>query len=403
MKKIFFLLLIMIPVLSQKVLAQDCKTNADLEATPGKYVTAAEYPWPAVRAEYFANMATTKDKAMAKQIAVQIEKTEQQSHAGFKLTGGNWENTYSTKGYGYLGNTKLGQYQFESSLHEFFCLNGKLKRNDEAGTILRIYVNDIPTNTLNRFLNLPFGSSMGDYDFGFQYQDWKNHKPSDVNAQLIGLFTFFSCNNEQLIKAINSGEGYFQDVPEKDIKPNNRSNTIYRYWFVKKKDMPVLVPVSRKEYLQSLLEYYEREKLYFPKLVSQLTQDHDNGVKQYSSWETDVADKMAVVKKTLTEHDSSWLSAQAVINRSEDGSQNYKAGLKERTNYNRFWKFYDNQSKSEPLYQYNPAYFINTAQGPAKPQLITVAFRYVSMPLSLRILDNFTRNFDFEALKKILD
>jgi hypothetical protein len=302
-----------------------------------------------------------------------------------------------------LGNTKLGQYRFESSLHEFFCLNGKLKRNDEAGTILRIYVNEIPTNTLDRFLNLPFGSNIGDYDFGFQYQDWKNHKPADVDAQLIGLFTYFSCNNDQLLTAINSGDGYFQDVPEKDIKPNNRSNYIYRYWFVKKKDIPVLVPVSRKEYLQSLLEYYEREKLYFPKLVSQLTQDHDNGVRQYSSWEADVADKIAVVKKTLNEHDTDWLSAQAVINRLEDGSQTYKAGLKERTNYKRFWKFYDNQSKSEPLYKYNPDYFKNTAQGAAKPQVISVAFRYVSIPLSLRILDNFTKNFDFTALKKMLE
>lgn len=403
MKRIIFLLLSIIPVLSQRVLAQDCKTNADLDATPGKYVTAAEYPWPAVRAEYFAKMTTTKDKAMAKQIAGQIEKAEQQSHAGFKLTGGNWENTYSSKGYEYLGNTKLGQYRFESSLHEFFCLNGKLKRNDEAGTILRIYVNEIPTNTLDRFLNLPFGSNIGDYDFGFQYQDWKNHKPADVDAQLIGLFTYFSCNNDQLLTAINSGDGYFQDVPEKDIKPNNRSNYIYRYWFVKKKDIPVLVPVSRKEYLQSLLEYYEREKLYFPKLVSQLTQDHDNGVRQYSSWEADVADKIAVVKKTLNEHDTDWLSAQAVINRLEDGSQTYKAGLKERTNYKRFWKFYDNQSKSEPLYKYNPDYFKNTAQGAAKPQVISVAFRYVSIPLSLRILDNFTKSFDFTALKKMLE
>jgi hypothetical protein len=101
MKKIIFLLLSLIPVLSQRALAQNCKTNADLEATPGKYLTAAEYPWPAVRAEYFANMATTKDKAMAKQIAGQIEKVEQQSHAGFKLTGGNWENLYASKGYEY--------------------------------------------------------------------------------------------------------------------------------------------------------------------------------------------------------------------------------------------------------------------------------------------------------------
>lgn len=401
-KTCLYITAVLLFVFSQPLIAQNCKSNAELDTVTGKYQTAAQYPWPAVRAEYFANMTNTKDKAMAKQIAGQIEKAEQQSHTGFKLTGGNWENMYSSKGYEYLGNTKLGQYRFESSLHEFFCLNGKLKRNDEAGTILRIYINEIPTNTLDRFLRNPFGSSMGDYDFGFQYQDWKNHKPADVNAQLIGLFTYFSCNNDQLLKAINSGEGYFQNVPEKDIKPNNRSNSIYRYWFVKKKDIPVLVPVSRKEYLQSLLEYYDREKLYFPKLITKLNAEHDKGVAQYSSWEADVADKIAFVKKALSETKEEWLNTPAIINRIEDASLTYKNKLSERTNYNRFWKFYDNVNKGEPIYKYNPEYF-KTMSVPAKPQFITVAFRYVSMPSSLRILNNFTKNFDFSALKKMLD
>lgn len=387
----------------QNCFAQSCKSNSDLDTVKGKYLTAAQYPWPAVKAEYFKNMTTTADKAVAKQVLGKIETIEQESHTSFNLTGGNWENIYYTKGYSYLGNTKLGQYYFSSSLHEFFCLNGKLKRNDESGTILRIYINEIPVNTLTGFLDQPFGSSFGDYDFGFQYMDWKNHTPTDVNAQLVTLFSYLSCSNTELIDAVNSGNSYFQDVAEKDIKPNNRNNYIYRYWFVKTKDIPVLVPVSRKEYLESLLEYYEREKLYFLKLLAQLNEEHSNSIKQYSSWETDVTDKIAVVKKALNDHDNDWLSAQAVINRTEDAAQTYKAGLKERTNYNRFWKFYDKQSKSVPLFKYNPAYFKNTAQSPAKPQLITIAFRYVSMPSSLRILNNFTKKFDFTAVKKILD
>lgn len=383
--------------------AQTCKTNADLDTVTGKYLTAAQYPWPAVRAEYFKNMTTATDKAMAKQILSKIETIEQQSHTGFNLTGGNWENLYSTKGYGYFGNTKLGQYNFESSLHEFFCLNGKLKRNDEAGTILRIYVNSIPTNTLSRFLDYPFGSSMGEYDFGFQFLDWKNHKSVNVNDPLIPLFTYYSCTNAQLLQAINTGEGYFQDVAEKDIKPNSRSQFINRYWFVKKKDIPVLVPVSRKEYLQSLLEYYEREKLYFPKLITELASNHNNNIERnYGNWETDVADKIAKVKKALNDNDEAWLKQQAIINRLEDASQNYKAQLKERTNYNRFWRFYDNTNKSQPLYKINPDYFNATAKTAASPQLITAVFKYVSMPLSLKLMNNFSSSFDFEACKKLI-
>lgn len=401
-KKLMNITLVILTVV-QGAVAQDCKTSKDLEAVSGKYQTAAQYPWPAVRAEYFKNLTSAADKAVAKQTLNQIENIEAKSHDGFNLTGGNWENYYSTKGYGYYGKVKLAQYNFESSLHEYFCMNGKLKRNDEAGTILRIYVNAIPTNTLSRFLDNPFGSSMGDYDFGFQFRDWKNHKSVNVNDPMINLFNYFSCNNEQLINAINSGEGYFQDVAEKDIKPNNRNNYIYRYWFIKKKNIPVLVPVSRKEYLQSLLEYYEREKLYFPKLIAELTSNHDNGIEHsYGNWEGDVVDKMAVVKKELETHDEKWLSEQAVINRIEDNSQTYKAGLKERTNYNRFWKFHDGESKSQPLFKMNPDYFIPNKAGAAVPQLMTVAFRYVSMPLSLKLVNNFSEKLDITALRNLI-
>ncbi|MFT3822884.1 MAG: hypothetical protein QM731_03145 [Chitinophagaceae bacterium] len=403
MKKTILFKTAFILLLTQQAYTQTCKTNAELDVVSGKYLTADQYPWPAARAEYFNNMATPADKSMAKQTLSLIEKTEQQSRTGFTLTGGDWENTYSTEGYTYSGTTRLGKYTFQSALHEYFCLSGKLKRNDESITTLRAYVNTIPVNTLERFLQYPFGSSLGDYDFGLQYMDWKNHKPSDVQAPLISLFNYFSCNNETLLEAINSGNSYFQDVPEQQIRPNNRSTYVYRYWFVKKKNLPVLVPVSRKEYLQSLLEYYEREKLHFPRLIAYLNKEHDKGVTRYSSWEADVADKIAVVKKALSEHDEEWLAAQAVINRMGDQSQSYKAKLTERTNYNRFWQFYDNDKKGEALFKYNPEYFKTSTQGAARPQIISFAFRYVPVPSSLRILNNFTQHFDFAAIKKMLE
>ncbi len=404
MKKIIITTTIAALVLTQQVFSQDCKTNADLDGMPGKFLTAAEYPWPAARAEYFNNLNTAADKAMAKQILNQVEKIEQQCHTGFNLTGGNWENVYSTDGYGYAGNTKLGKYMFQSALYEYFCAKGKSTRNSEYSSVLRIYINAIPVNTLNRFLNNPF-SSPGDglYDYlGLQDKNWQNHKPT-VTAQSIDLFSYLSCNNKDLADAINNGDGYFQDVAEKDIRPDNRNNYIYRYWFVKKSNLPVLLPVNRKEYLQSLLEYYEREKTYFPKLIEKLTKDHDAGVKQYTTWETDVNDKMVAVKKALKEHDDKWLSAQAVINRVEDASQNYKAKLAEKTNYNRFWTFYDTENKGEQLYHYNPAYFKTQAANAAKPQIITVAFRYVSIPSSIRILNNFSKKFDFDAAQKLVE
>jgi len=403
-KKIFITQAISILFLfSASVQAQDCKTSADLDATPGKYQTAAQYPWPAVRAEYFNEMNTAADKAMAKKTLEQIEKTEQQSHVGFNLTGGNWENTFSTVGYQYLSNLNLGQYTFSAALYELFCANGKAKRNSEYSSVLRIYVNQLQLATLDRFLSSPFGTSFGSYDFGMQYADWKNHKPADVNAKLINLFTYLTCNNSSLLETINSGNGYFQDVADKDIKLNNRSNFITRYWFIKKKDIPVLLPVSRKEYLQSLLEYYNREKIYFTKLVAQLKEEKDNSIKYYSKWEKDVADKIAIVQKTLNEHNEDWLSKQAIVNPASDNEKRYNANLTEQTNYNRFWKFYDNEARSVPLYKYNPDYFKSNQKGSASPQIISVAFRYVTMPSSLRLFKNFTEHFDFENLRTMLE
>jgi hypothetical protein len=67
----------------------------------------------------------------------QIEKTEQQSHAGFNLTGGNWENVFSTTGYQYLSNTKLGQYTFQAALYEFFV---QMERQKETVNTAQYYV-----------------------------------------------------------------------------------------------------------------------------------------------------------------------------------------------------------------------------------------------------------------------
>lgn len=386
-------------LLMQPVIAQDCKSKEEAEAAPGKFLTAAQYRWPAARAEYFIKMTTASDRAMAKQTLEQIEKTEQQSHNGFNLLGGNWENYFSTEGYEYLGNARLGQYTFQSALFEYFCSKGKLTRNTEFSSVLRIYANKIPVNTLSRFLNTPFGSSMGGYDLNFQFQDWKNHKLTDPGDQLIRLFTYMTCSSPSLIAAINSGNSYFQDVAEKDIRPNTR-NHIYRYWFITKKGTPAIVPVSRKEYLESLLEFYDREKLHFSKLIEKLRSDKNSSIKLYSNWESDVADKIAIVKKALSEHNQEWLNVQAVINRNEDNSQNYKARMPESTNTNRFWKFYDN---GLPLYKYNPEYFKSAPKGQAKPQLITIAFRYVSLPLSLRLLENFTEKFNFGAVRSMIE
>lgn len=136
--------------------------------------------------------------------------------------------------------------------------------------------------------------------------------------------------------------------------------------------------------------------------MAELTADRSNDIKYYSNWQADVNDKIAVVNKALKENTEEWLAKQAIVNKLEDASQNYKAKLTEQTNYNRFWKFYDNENKSQPLYKYNPEFFKADVASPAKPQFITIAFRYVTMPSSLRMFNNFTKQFDLSTVHKLL-
>lgn len=374
-----------------------CNSKEELATAPGKYFTAAQYPWPAVRAEYFKKMTTAADKATAKQTLEQIEKREQQSRTGFTLAGGSWEAYYSTEGYTYAGSTKLADYRFQAAFHEYICINKKVERNGEYSTVLRVYVNSLPLQTLSRYLK---GISNADGRYSkYAYKDWKGYKPGAA-APEIDIFTYLECSNRELINAINSGKDYWQDIPENEIRKNTYT-LVYRYWFVKRADVPLLLPVSRKEYLESLLEYYDREALSIPQSSGYVTQSAEGRQKYYGNLPAVLAGKKAIVNQVLKENSAGWLSEQAVVNGQEDLYLNQKQKLPEYSSTLTFYKFYDNEKGAGPLYKYNPAYF-SGRPSPASPAFMVLVFRYVSMPVHLRLINNFTNNFDKEAWRKLI-
>lgn len=106
-----------------------------------------------------------------------------------------------------------------------------------------------------------------------QYADWKNHKPADVNAQLINLFTYISCNNKQLLDAINTGKNYFQNVAE---KTSNRTTVI---------TLRIVIGLLRKRYpcfnsrkpqriFAKPAGILRKRKIHFTKLVAQLKEEN---------------------------------------------------------------------------------------------------------------------------------
>ncbi len=372
-----------------------CNSKEELAGAPGTYLTAAQYPWPAVRAAYFEKMSTSADKTAARQSLEQIEKLEQQSRSHFALTGGTWEGYYSTEGYHYAGMKRLADYRFQVAFHEFLCINKKTARNGEYSTVLRVYVNSLPLNALAAHLTHAFPDNLGDY----AYHDPKNYK-AGVPAPKINLLNYLAEKTKGLVDAINSGDRYWQDTPENKIAKNTY-NPIYRCWFIKKANIPLLIPVSRKEYLESLLEYYEREKLYI--LITTQSVSPENIQKKYGGdWKAVIEAKKAKVNQVLKENSAPWLAGQAIVNPDEDFYQNQKQKLPEYSSLFTFRRFYDGEEKSVPLYQYNPACLPDKTQNAAAPQFITINFRYVPKPVHLRLIDNFTTNFDRDAWEKLL-
>ena len=370
-----------------------CVSKAELETAPGTYFTSAQYPWPAVRAEYFAKMATAADKANAKQTLERVEDLERQTRRDFALAGGSWEAYFSSDGYEYAGSRKLADYRFQVAFHEHLCIREQMQRNGEFSTVLRVHVNTLPINVLSKFVRRFPGTTGTAYD----YKDMKAYKPG-VTAPLIDLFTYLEIDKPELVTAINSGTSSWQDVPEREVRKDSYDH-VYRYWFVKRGDAPILLPVTRKEYLESLLEFYDREAQRLPKASSSMSLEAARNY--YGDIPTVIANKKALVEKALKENTAEWLSRQAVVNGREDLYLTQKQKLPEYSSSLTFHRFYDGDKGGSPLYKYNPAYF-STAQSPASPEFLSVVFRYVHKPAPLRLVDNFTTHFDVDAWKNVL-
>ncbi len=382
---------------AQGSLGQSCNNEDDAATMPGRYHTAAQYPWPSARAEYFKDLLAT-DRPTAKGVCEQIEKLEQNSRNSMAPTGGSLENTFTAYGYKFYNNKKMAAYGTVSALYKWNCYKNKITRNTEFSTVLRVFVNRIPFNEWER--NAPIRMAFPNPDYKYFYKDWKNKKPG-VDADAIELFNYISYNenaSKELLQAINTGNDYWQNIPEKEIKPNSFDH-IYRYWFIKKSEKPLLVEVTRKEYLESLLAYFEREKLHLTEKTQKL---YDNEKKYYENWQSVIENKKQRVLSALKDNETEWLSKPAIVNRDEDIYQNQKEKLPEYISDFTFRKFYDNEGKAQRLYKMNPAYFSGNVQKPGDPAFIVLSLRYVSKPAHLKLMNNFTKNLNRAAWQKLL-
>lgn len=415
-------------VLAQKKDLMDnmpCNGNAD--NMPGKYTDHTHPKYP------FSLKGTAQEKAYMTSQLIAIEKTEEASRKNFQLTGCVARVSFSSllsnnsnfnhTGYGY----QLGVYRTVCHATQHI-----VKTVDEYRTVLRVDVN--PTLVVGSIPATQIG--IGDFNIGKSQQSVRYQIPTDAvqgpgysqdcinkpsrvskyiseRMVLTGRSDNYKDAHTDFLK-LNNGNGYVENWLGGDRYGNHNASSyqwVDRHYLITQPGIPLLIPVSRKQYLQDMLEYLEIEKTNFYYDVDRRIKEYAGNNADYAKQKMEVllADKAAYpelyetkkikIKQLLVSQKADWLQQQAIVGNSKN---TYDANdrLKE------LGTFYDREEEyRSALYVINPEYFKRNTSQPAKPILIEVQFRYEltrDYDFSERLFNNFLKNFDFNALRKIV-
>jgi hypothetical protein len=428
MKRIYTLIiatLIATVALTQQVNAQDCLLSKDLETLPGKQIDAAHCEWPQQKAHWLDELGTAVNKSAANAVLTKIETLEKQSRNNYNLKGCVLKTSFSGNAQTIVaGKYPLASYDLNMGCYEYICVKNKMMVNSEYANVFRAYV--------NHYTGIETAFSFPDEAYYYE-------TPKKYNGQFIALHNFIKMDAS---KNINNSKGFYQDIPENTVNEGSRSIYMTRHWYCTKPGALVFTPVSRIEYLEALLVYYERERLLIADKIKEIESEsagmmkdpqkypqlYENGKRnlvvkkaKYPDWQQKIEAKKAIVQKALKENTVAWLAQPAVVKPGAEtfswkrayGSgpndevwvETYNAETKEdaqRTGSFTFSGFWDNKGGTT-LYQYNPDYFKGSEKNPAKPYMIELTYRYVKTPLGKSLVENFTDNFDFDAVRNMLE
>jgi hypothetical protein len=423
MKRIFILIGSGIFLLNT-AFAQACSSSEELLTVPGKQVDAAHCEWPQQKTHWLDELSTAANKNTAANLLTKIETLEKESRKNFNLTGCTLKSSFGTPSNAKMvyGKNTLVSYDLNLGCYEYFCVKNQLHVNEEYSIVFRAYI--------NRFSGIENAFSFAD-DYPY-YETYNKY-----NGKFIALYDFIRMDN----KNINNGKGYYQDIPESSVKPGNRSVFMTRYWYFTKPGMLLFTPVTRKEYLEALLVYYDRETLYTAAKIKEIEEEsagmmkdqkkypqlYENGKKNlvvkkayYPDWQQRIATKKAIVQKALKENTPAWLSMPAVVKPKKENfrwKNFYGSGPKEyvevetiyadsmdnaqKTGSFTFSGFWDDKGGAT-LYKYNPDYFKGAEKNPVNPYMIQLSYRYINTKLGKLLVENFTEHFDFDAVKGMI-
>lgn len=416
-----FILLILgfTPTFSQTKAVQDaavpCVDDADADRLPGKYYdhTRPKYPM-SLKAD-----SPQEKTAMLSQL-IALEKLEEKSRSNFVVNGCVLRTSFSNLSKTFFGNYYHASYEYQLAAYANVChvREHVVKTVGEYRTVIRVAVNPSIDGLML------FG---GNSDFYITDKSVRYDIPIDaeMNKRSAGYLTknpgsrisqYFlmdkSTTNMDDFDKINNGKGYVEEVMQgSDPKQYQWLN---RHWYITKTGMPLLVTVTRKEYLEALLEFYELERINFLTMMGFKKQDDERSTseeakKRLSTYDMDksayekiYSTKKSKVSQILASQNADWLKQPAVVG--PDRFLRPNDYTKASNGLLDFERFYDNEPKNLAIYQYNPAYFKNNQQQPIKPLFMRIQFRYeMGKGYSERLFDNFQKNYDMEALRKMLE
>lgn len=428
-KNVFLLVLLLIGTLSyaqsnSTLTAPQVPCNGTADDVAGIYTdhTKTKYGPASLK-------GTAADKTTMLKNLIAIEKLEEASRKDFKLTGCAARVSFASWGNSEYGKYIYARYGYQLGVYQYVChvTEHLPKIVDEYITVFRVEANpyiaigtkaggtgEFSINGQIRY-EIPVEAKEG-----ASFENDKKNKPSNVSQYISESDMLANRSNDyknkhaDFLKIIN-GEGYTENWmsgSKYDKLSADSYTSIDRRYLITKPGVPLLVPVSRKHYLEDMLQYLEIEKANFlyshAKMVkSYANETADWAKKKMALLEQDLKDypKIYEAKKSklndlLANQKPEWLQKQAVV---DNNNRTYDA----KKRLENLGKFYDAEDEyTSALYVLNSAYFKASNGQPTKPLFMEVQFRYESgkgKGFSTRLIRNFEKNFDMNTLKKMIE
>lgn len=382
-------------------ISQPCSKGDDLLALKGKFLDHTSTP-----AEPDINKYQGADKAVVQKTQRVLEEIFKKS---FQLNGGVAKGWNSFNAFTLKNDKVSGCYQYMVGFYRYVCANGNVKPDHEFSTSLYVTIN----RDIEPVLYRPGKLADGQYAQYFE----EVLKPSFAVKKL-PLFSWFTIpdNNRD---AYTKDGGYIEGNKEYAYA-FDKNPAIRRTYIIKPKGVPVIAVVTRKEFLNAMLEFYEKEKpalqvfhketiascdKAMPKVTSlkNVYETYANRKKESEyqlskGIEENYQYRVGAVKKELQSRSQEWLQEQAVLPENFDNTNLSKNN--EHGYY--LFKEFGNGPKSIPLYKWNPE-LMKKWTAPGSPLYMCAEFRKKeNVPFSETIFNHFTQNISFDAMRDLL-